>query len=95
MNIAVMTVSDTRTLEDDKSGDTLVDRLVGTGHKLVGRKSSGRTEQNYLASRLGLMMRMLMLFWRRVAGTGRDVTPEAFSEVCEKDIPGFGELSAC
>ena len=37
VNIAVMTVSDTRTLENDKSGDTLVDRLDGAGHKLVGR----------------------------------------------------------
>ena len=68
VNIAVMTVSDTRTLESDKSGDTLVDRLDGAGHKLVGRVivPDGRTKLSR-SSRLGLMTRMLMLFWRRVA----------------------------
>ena len=95
VNIAVMTVSDTRTLENDKSGDTLVDRLVGAGHKLVGREIVP-DEQDKIISQLKAWIDDadvdVVLATGGTGVTGRDVTPEAFSEVCEKDIPGFGEL---
>ena len=95
VNIAVMTVSDTRTLENDKSGDTLVDRLDGAGHKLVGREIVP-DEQDKIISQLKAWIDDadvdVVLATGGTGVTGRDVTPEAFSEVCEKDIPGFGEL---
>ena len=95
VNIAVMTVSDTRTLENDKSGDTLVDRLDGAGHKLGGRVIVP-DEQDKIISQLKAWIDDadvdVVLATGGTGVTGRDVTPEAFSEVCEKDIPGFGEL---
>ena len=95
VNIAVMTVSDTRTLENDKSGDTLVDRLDGAGHKLAGREIVP-DEQDKIISQLKAWIDDadvdVVLATGGTGVTGRDVTPEAFSEVCEKDIPGFGEL---
>ena len=95
VNIAVMTVSDTRTLEDDKSGDTLVDRLDGAGHNLVGRKIVP-DEQDEIIAQLKAWIDDadvdVVLATGGTGVTGRDVTPEAFSQVCEKEIPGFGEL---
>ena len=95
VNIAVMTVSDTRTLENDKSGDTLVDRLDGAGHNLAGREVVP-DEKDKLISQLKAWIDDanvdVVLATGGTGVTGRDVTPEAFSEVCEKDIPGFGEL---
>ena len=95
VNIAVMTVSDTRTLEDDKSGDTLVDRLDGAGHKLAGREIVP-DEQDKIIARLRAWIDDadvdVVLATGGTGVTGRDVTPEVFTEVCEKEIPGFGEL---
>ncbi|MDG2033271.1 MAG: molybdenum cofactor biosynthesis protein B [Rhodospirillales bacterium] len=95
VNIAVMTVSDTRTLEDDKSGDTLVDRLDGAGHNLVGRKIVP-DEQDEIIAQLKAWIDDadvdVVLATGGTGVTGRDVTPEAFSQVCEKEVPGFGEL---
>lgn len=95
VNIAVMTVSDTRTLEDDKSGDTLVDRLDGAGHNLVGREIVP-DEQDEIIAQLKAWVDDadvdVVLATGGTGVTGRDVTPEAFSQVCEKEIPGFGEL---
>ena len=90
-----MTVSDTRTLEDDKSGDTLVDRLDGAGHTLVDRTILP-DEKDKIIAQLKTWIDDgdvdVVLATGGTGVTGRDVTPEAFSEVCEKEIPGFGEL---
>lgn len=95
VNIAVMTVSDTRTFANDKSGDTLAGRIVDAGHVLKDRK--------IIKDDIGLIEAQLRQ-WINDAEidvvittggtglTGRDVTPEAFANVCEKTIPGFGEL---
>ena len=95
VNIAVMTVSDTRTLEDDKSGDTLVDRLDGAGHTLVDRIILP-DEKDKIIAQLKTWIDDgdvdVVLATGGTGVTGRDVTPEAFSEVFEKEIPGFGEL---
>ena len=95
VNIAVMTVSDTRTREDDKSGDTLVDRLDGAGHNLVGREIVP-DEQDEIIAQLKAWVDDadvdVVLATGGTGVTGRDVTPEAFSQVCEKEVPGFGEL---
>ena len=95
VRIAILTVSDTRTLEDDRSGDTLVQRLTDTGHKLADRDIV-RDEAQIIAERLRLWIADpnvdCVISTGGTGVTGRDVTPEAFEQVMEKDIPGFGEL---
>ena len=95
VNIAVLTVSDTRTLKDDKSGDILVDRIEGAGHIVIDRKIV-KDEKNTLVKKLQDWIYKdnvdVILSTGGTGVTGRDITPEAFQEVCEKDIPGFGEL---
>jgi molybdenum cofactor biosynthesis protein B len=95
VNIAVLTVSDTRTEENDKSGDTLVERLKNAGHLLV--------EKRIVKDELSLLKETLkewidssevdvIIATGGTGVTGRDVTPEAFECLYEKAIPGFGEL---
>lgn len=95
INIALLTVSDTRGPEDDTSGDILAQRIENAGHRLVARAIE-RDDAARIAARLNN--------WIDDAGvdaivstggtglTGRDVTPEALDKVKEKEIPGFGEL---
>ena len=95
INIAVLTVSDTRTEADDRSGQTLVDRLQGDGHTLADRaivkddvpKIVERLEGWIADSEIDVVIAT-----GGTGVTGRDVTPEAFEKVCDKEIPGFGEL---
>ena len=93
--IAVLTVSDTRSLEDDRSGDTLVARIEGAGHILAAREIVTHDRQD-IAARLRA--------WCDDAGidvvlstggtglTGRDVTVEAHRDVYEKEIDAFGTV---
>jgi molybdopterin adenylyltransferase len=95
VNIAVLTVSDTRTLKDDKSGNILVDRIEGAGHIIIDRDIVKddvsdivtKLEHNILDKNIDVVIST-----GGTGVTGRDVTPEAFSKVYEKTIPGFGEL---
>jgi molybdenum cofactor biosynthesis protein B len=95
VSIAVLTVSDTRTEADDKSGNVLVERIVGAGHELVAR-AIVRDEQVAIVARLRTWIddpRIDVVISTGGTGlTGRDVTPEAFHAVYEKEIAGFGEL---
>ena len=95
VNIAVLTVSDTRTLDDDRSGDTLVERLEGAGHKLQARDIV-KDEIGLIAGKLRQYIDDpeidVVITTGGTGVTGRDVTPEAMSQVAEKDIPGFGEV---
>lgn len=95
VNIAVMTVSDSRTFADDKSGDTLVARLEADGHVLGDRKII-KDEVPLITAQLQAWIDdpaiEVVISTGGTGVTGRDVTPEAFQEVWEKDIPGFGEL---
>jgi molybdenum cofactor biosynthesis protein B len=95
VNIAVLTVSDTRTLETDTSGQTLVDRLTGAGHRLADR-SIVKDEAPAIEARFRAWITDpqvdVVISTGGTGVTGRDVTPEAFARVIEKDIPGFGEL---
>ena len=95
VRIAVLTVSDTRSLADDRSGDTLVARLQAAGHVLADRKIV-KDDVNLLVETLSGWIADESIDCVITTGgtgvTGRDVTPEAFDEVCEKEIPGFGEL---
>ncbi len=95
VNIAVLTISDSRTLAEDRSGDILVDRLAVAGHVLVER-TIVKDERDLIAAQLRSWSSEpgidVILSTGGTGLTGRDVTPEAMSDVVEKDIPGFGEL---
>jgi molybdenum cofactor biosynthesis protein B len=95
VNIAVLTVSDTRSLANDRSGDTLVARLEGDGHVLAAREIV-RDEVENIAAQLRLWIADpkvdVVISTGGTGVTGRDVTPEAFKSVFEKEIEGFGEL---
>lgn len=95
VRIAVLTVSDTRTPADDRSGDALAARITAAGHVLADRAIVADDADLILETMAG---------WVEDAGidviistggtgvTGRDVTPEAVEALCDKLIPGFGEL---
>ncbi len=95
VQIAVLTVSDTRTLEDDKSGNILADRLEDAGHVLADRRivedDQPRIEET-LREWIADDDIDVVIATGGTGVTGRDVTPEAFEAVYEKAIPGFGEL---
>jgi len=95
VRIAVLTISDTRGLDDDRSGDTLVARLQDAGHVLADR-SIIKDEIALIADQLNAWIDNVDIDAVIATGgtglTGRDVTPEAFAQVWEKEIPGFGEL---
>ena len=95
VNIAVLTISDTRTLENDGSGDILIKRLREAGHILVDRALI-KDEVQMIVLKLREWVENTKIDVVITSGgtgvTGRDVTPEAFAQVCEKEIPGFGEL---
>ncbi|MEQ9055058.1 MAG: molybdopterin-binding protein, partial [Roseovarius confluentis] len=95
VNIAVLTVSDTRTLETDTSGQTLVDRLQTAGHRLAERAIVADDRDTIVAKLRDWIASPeieVVLATGGTGVTGRDVTPEAFQEVVEKEIPGFGEI---
>ncbi len=95
VNIAVLTVSDTRNLDDDKSGQTLVDRIAGAGHRVAARKIVTDDVDKIVAQLRAWIADPAIDAVIATGGTGvtgRDVTPEAFESVYEKKIEGFGEL---
>jgi molybdenum cofactor biosynthesis protein B len=95
VRIAVLTVSDTRGLADDRSGDALVERLESAGHILAGRYVE-RDDKAAIVARLHTWIDDpkvdVILTTGGTGVTGRDVTPEAVAQVQDKEIPGFGEL---
>jgi molybdenum cofactor biosynthesis protein B len=95
LEIAVLTVSDTRALADDRSGDALVERIERSGHRLAARELV-RDDAERIAAQLRAWIAdpsiHIVITTGGTGVTGRDVTPEAFARVCEKAIPGFGEL---
>ena len=95
VRIALLTVSDTRTAAEDKSGDILADRIAAAGHSLAERALL----KDDAADIVALLHRWVddaMIDCIIVTGgtglTGRDVTPEALAQLGGKDIPGFGEI---
>ena len=95
VNIALLTVSDTRTTEDDSSGHLLAERITSAGHNIVERAIL-RDDTALITARLHNWIddeRIDCVISTGGTGlTGRDVTPEALDRVKTKDIPGFGEL---
>ena len=95
VNIAVMTVSDSRGTEDDKSGAILVARLEEAGHKLAARaivKDDATAIVNQLRAWIADPVIDAVVSTGGTGVTGRDVTPEAFESLYDKRIDGFGEL---
>jgi molybdenum cofactor biosynthesis protein B len=95
VNIAVMTVSDSRTAADDKSGQALADLIARDGHRLAARIIV-KDEQAQIVGQLKTWIADpeidVVISTGGTGVTGRDVTPEAFESVFEKKIDGFGEL---
>lgn len=95
VRIAVLTVSDTRTRADDRSGDTLVARIEEAGHVLAAREIVP-DEVDAIVARLNAWVNEPAVDCILTTGgtgvTGRDVTPEAVERIADKMIPGFGEL---
>jgi len=95
VNIAILTVSDTRDAASDKSGDMLVGRLTDAGHNLAAR-TIVRDDQAIIVEQLRSWIADpdidVVISTGGTGVTGRDVTPEAFQAVYDKEIPGFGEL---
>jgi molybdenum cofactor biosynthesis protein B len=94
LRIAVLTVSDTRSLDDDDSGALLVERLTTAGHSLMDRRIVSDDEATIVSQLRAWVDRAdvdVILTTGGTGITGRDVTPEAVNAVCSKHIPGFGE----
>ncbi len=95
VRIAILTVSDTREREDDRSGDILEERVREAGHVLADRRIV-RDEEPAIVAQLEAWIADPQIETVISTGgtgvTGRDVTPEAFARVYEKEIAGFGEL---
>ena len=95
VNIALLTVTDTRSVDTDKSGAILVKKIVEQNHKLVDRKICKDEKEE---------IKKIILDWTKnnnidviittggTGLTGRDITPEALDEIADKKITGFGEL---
>ncbi len=95
VNIALLTVTDTRTLQTDKSGNILEDKIKKALHKLIDRKICKDNKED---------IKKILIEWTKLKDvdviittggtglTGRDITPEALDEIADKHIPGFGEI---
>ena len=95
VNIALLTVTDSRTIDTDKSGTILVKKIKEQNHKLIDRKIVSDEKEK---------IKKILLEWLKKDGldviittggtglTGRDITPEALKDIADKEIPGFGEL---
>ena len=95
VNIALLTVTDTRTLKTDKSGNILVDKISKANHNLVDRKickDSKKAIKKILKDWTKKKNIDVIITTGGTGLTGRDITPEALDEMADKHIPGFGEV---
>ena len=95
INIAILTISDSRNLKDDSSGNLLEERIINFGHKVFDRQII--TDDVPLIKKIILNWSSNKLIDAIITTggtglTGRDSTPEAIKEIAEKTIDGFGEL---
>jgi molybdenum cofactor biosynthesis protein B len=95
VRIAIITVSDTRTPDDDASGDRLQEMITADGHQVVSREIL-TDDHEIIAGRLREFADDpgvdVVITTGGTGVTGRDVTPEAFKQVMDKEVEGFGEL---
>ena len=95
VNIAILTVTDTRDINTDKSGAILVNKIKEQNHKLVDRKivkDEKKEIKKIILKWLKNKELDVILTTGGTGLTGRDITPEAIKEIADKEIPGFGEL---
>ena len=95
VNIALLTVTDTRTLENDKSGDILVEKIKKANHNLIDRKICKDNKEEIIKILNHWIEKKQIDVVITTGGTGltgRDITPEALNEIADKQIPGFGEV---
>ena len=95
VRIAILTVSDSRSLDEDRSGQVLVDRLTAAGHVLADRRILP-DERDQIAAQLRLWVQDpevdVVISTGGTGLTGRDVTVEAHRDVYEKEIDAFGTV---
>ena len=95
VNIALLTVTDTRTLKNDKSGGILVKKISDANHNLVDRKickDNKKDIKKIINTWLKKRNVDVIITTGGTGLTGRDITPEAIDEIADKHIPGFGEV---
>ena len=95
VNIALLTVTDTRTLKNDKSGRILVEKIKKANHNLIDRKicKDSKNEIKKILKKWTKSKKIDVIITTGGTGlTGRDITPEALNELADKHIPGFGEI---
>ena len=95
VNIALLTVTDTRTLKNDKSGSILVNKIAKAKHNLIDRKickDNKKGIKKILKKWLNKKKIDVIITTGGTGLTGRDITPEAIDEIADKHIPGFGEV---
>ena len=95
VNIALLTVTDTRTLDTDKSGAILVEKIKKANHNLIDRKICKDNKEDIIKILNQWIEKKEIDVVITTGGTGltgRDITPEALNEIADKHIPGFGEV---
>ena len=95
VNIALLTVTDTRTFDNDKSGGILVDKIKAADHNLFDRKICKDNKEDIIKILKDWISKKEIDVVITTGGTGltgRDITPEAINEIADKHIPGFGEI---
>ena len=95
VNIALLTVTDTRTFDNDKSGAILVTKIKEANHTLIDRRIC-KDNKNEIVLILKEWINKedidVVITTGGTGLTGRDITPEAVNEIADKHIPGFGEV---
>ena len=95
VNIALLTVTDTRNFNNDKSGEILVNKIETANHNLVDRKicKDNKDEIIKILKHWTSQNNIDVVITTGGTGlTGRDITPEALEQIADKEIPGFGEI---
>ena len=95
VNIALLTVTDTRSLETDKSGNILQEKIKKANHNLIERKICKHNKKDIKKIIKNWLKKKKIDVIITTGGTGltgRDITPEALNEIADKHIPGFGEI---
>ncbi len=95
VNIALLTVTDTRTIDNDKSGGILVNKIKEANHILIDRKICKDNKDEIIKILKDWLKNEKIDVIITTGGTGltgRDITPEALDEIADKHIPGFGEI---
>ena len=95
VNIALLTVTDTRTFDNDKSGAILVKKIKEASHNLIDRKICKDNKEDIVLILKEWISKKdidVIITTGGTGLTGRDITPEAIDEIADKQIPGFGEV---